>query len=476
VEPQRVLTSASRIRYGFKVDANEPKFVKATMPLFSDTLPRQVLAHRQADSRIVAASSHEETAQSFSLSASVEGNYKAFEGAVRTSTNSMNSKQVKKMRIDKEVLAMVSKVGMTEPGPHAYLTDTARNFLLVEAPEKITQTYGEFYATELVLGGVFQSTFVKEHNEFTSMMDFKAEVEASYSWLIASASVSAATHIRNEREGQSTAIDVQVKAQGGDVNKCLGLSEDNLQSVQREWSETVDDSNSYPVAHSLHPIWELIEPLDEDKAQAVKTHLESTWITVHDALDVEMNSIEFLRYGDAVVLENLAYTPQYLGSDDPTWLQHGVNANNAATKQGTMITGSYDRKSVRERKCMWRIEFRNEDKTGQDVKYGDEFILRNEFNKDEFLGQAGLTDSWASVRDGVAVWRIMPYTRGAWDTSFDNGEQAPLGRDIIIENAKDYSWLGRHYWNSAAYANNNDKTNMKRDGVTVWKIKLPPRF
>merc|ERR1711876_106322 len=93
----------------------------------------------------------------------------------------MNNNNVKKFRLDRNIMANKFKLTLTRPLPHEMLTQTALNFLGQASPARIVEQYGEFYAKEMRMGGIFQLTNVAEMSSSDTKSSVEWDVKASYS-------------------------------------------------------------------------------------------------------------------------------------------------------------------------------------------------------------------------------------------------------------------------------------------------------
>lgn len=122
---------------------------------------------------------------------------------------------------------------------------------------------GDFYASDMVLGGLFQQTIVMEMNEKDDKKKLESEVSAKGNILTAeakssiSSSASVSVSIHNKR------AKTKLRVLGGDTEIWLGLTEKNQASILKKWSDTIEPKNEVPVEMTLHPIWELLDGLDK---------------------------------------------------------------------------------------------------------------------------------------------------------------------------------------------------------------------
>lgn len=136
---------------------------------------------------------------------------------------------------------------------------------------------GDFYASDMVLGGLFQQTIVMEMNEKDDKKKLESEVSAKGNILTAeakssiSSSASVSVSIHNKR------AKTKLRVLGGDTEIWLGLTEKNQASILKKWSDTIEPKNEVPVEMTLHPIWELLDGLDKKKMGELEKFVVAEW-------------------------------------------------------------------------------------------------------------------------------------------------------------------------------------------------------
>jgi len=278
MNPQELSTNPERwITYGFRASGISPTMIDATKPLFDFQFVDKVTEPSlMAETR--STESIRETASKVATETGIEGSYLAFSAAAKISTEHMNNNNVKKFRLDRKMLAYKYKLTLTNPYPHQMLTQTALNFLRQESPARIVEQYGEFYAKEMRLGGIFQLTNVAEMSSSDTKSSVEWDVRASYSAGFSVSAYSQGSVNRSEYK-KNTEISTKWVVKGGQTTIWFGLARDdsNLEDIQRRWADSLSDDNLYPVWKRLAPLWKVLEDVDSNKARQLETYLKEKW-------------------------------------------------------------------------------------------------------------------------------------------------------------------------------------------------------
>lgn len=268
----------SLIAFGFTTAADRPSLIAETISLFD--LPEDIVSTVSTPfmrTEIISSSSVKETASKFSLEVGIEARYKAFSGTAQTSTERVSSSRVAKLRVDRLVRSEMFRTTIDDLSPHNYLKDSVKEFLLNESPERVVSRLGEFYAEQLTLGGVFQSTHVKDASETDSSTAFSAQVTAKADFLIASAAGSVGTSVSSSEREELKKISTKYMVKGGDTTLWLSLGGRTVADVQRRWAASVTAENLYPIRYKLRPLWMLLKPLNAAKGAALERFLKAKW-------------------------------------------------------------------------------------------------------------------------------------------------------------------------------------------------------
>jgi len=279
-----------------------------------DSIDRIIFSSVLAD--VVTSDSSKSYASKIAAKIGLSGSYSAWgasalSAAAEMSLSSLSSSSFKLFRMDKNIRAHHSKISMNSFMPHKHLTESAKHALLNFHPEQIQRMLGDFYASEVTLGGIFQLTVVMAMSAKESEQEMRAKVEAEYSNVAAKAkgsmSGSASTSTKIGNKMASTKLQVL----GGNPRLWLEMGEDNQDEIQKKWAQSVNDQNEYPTNFKLVPIWDLLDhdDMDRKKAKALKNFMINRWkeeekeLPAHDAapLDEEVNPPPPKGSGEAVL-------------------------------------------------------------------------------------------------------------------------------------------------------------------------------
>eukprot|EP00443_Scrippsiella_acuminata_P051487 CAMPEP_0115505282 /NCGR_PEP_ID=MMETSP0271-20121206/70478_1 /TAXON_ID=71861 /ORGANISM="Scrippsiella trochoidea, Strain CCMP3099" /LENGTH=521 /DNA_ID=CAMNT_0002934533 /DNA_START=1 /DNA_END=1566 /DNA_ORIENTATION=+ len=279
--------SDQRLNYAFKVDPNEPFFLKWTQPIFDlsygSEVSTQNLSNYHEDS--IEATSIEDFAKAVSSKVSVSGSYGgfglAFEGAASLSTASMNRKKCKVYRRDVMQVAKARQVTMLRIGsrPDHYLTKDARKYLLESPPSKIYAELGSFFATELILGGIYQSSNVAEMTAQETMDSVHSKVEAKLRNPAGSLSTGIEGKINESSLTENTKVYQKWTVRGGDSIAWLSAVSESKADKKAVWADTFTQDNMGIVQHTLEPIWSLLNEssMNPKKAAELKDYITRKW-------------------------------------------------------------------------------------------------------------------------------------------------------------------------------------------------------
>jgi hypothetical protein len=282
----------SFIEYGFRSIPDGPCMLTETRPLFD--LPSEAIDIVHSPylyTKYLTADSVNETAEKFSREAGIDASYGAFSASAQASIEELSLNNVKTLRVDAMMRAEKFRVTLLPLHPHRYLKEEIKTLLLKAPPAEIVSKLGEFYADKLILGGVFQSTHVKDSFETDSTKSFEAEVKSNLDFLLGSATGSAATDMTESQLSLRKQVTTTYRVKGGDVSIWLRLGPDNANTVQDEWGRSVRADNLFPVKHHLQPLWHLLEhpEMNHSKGSAIKEYLTQKW-------DLESRSIPHPSY------------------------------------------------------------------------------------------------------------------------------------------------------------------------------------
>lgn len=321
-EPELGSNPERWVTYGVRTSSRYPMMIDFTRPLFREDdlekigLPWMDSSHTESEDV-------RETARKIATRTEVEGSYGAFSAAAKLTTEHMNSNEVKKFRLDRRTEACRYKVTLTNPYPYRMLTENAREFLLQETPERIVETYGEFYTNEIWLGGALQVTNVVEMTTSDTKTSLSASVRASYG-LGNSVSATAEGNVDTRVYQGNTTISSQWHAKGGNTAIWLGLhaNDSNKEEIQQRWLDSFTDSNLYPAWQRLVPIWDLLRDLDNNKAGQLESYLKAKWAAENSSIVDGQPRPDLRLY--CVGLENILYYAHIReGRNVPGWAGRG---------------------------------------------------------------------------------------------------------------------------------------------------------
>lgn len=264
----------------WRIDSSQPKLVGPSRKIFEfetedvASLPFSKMRHESISSE-----SSKEYAKQISADLKVSGSGWGFEAAAEASLHSMGSSQSKQFRLDKFITAEQRKTSIVPLAPWAKLYPHVKDFMLNETVEKIHHVLGDFYATEITLGGVFQQTVTTEWRAGDTKTDLRAMVEGSYNALAYSARASVSGSTSVSAKIGSRAAKVSLKILGGNANVWLGLTGSNQDDIQTKWANTITASNMFPVNMHLVPLWTLLEDKTANpaKAAALQRYMVREW-------------------------------------------------------------------------------------------------------------------------------------------------------------------------------------------------------
>ena len=152
-------------------------------------------------------------------------------------------------------------------------------------PEDLEEHLGTFYAWKIKLGGCIKKSIVMEIFDHDKEVAIKEELKAQFGNEILSLNPGS-FGISNEftkRENSNKAnIKIEVKVKGGKSELWLAGSQKpalkfNSESARQQWADSFDDTNLYPVAYELKPIWELVKTINPDKGMQFEAYLKKKW-------------------------------------------------------------------------------------------------------------------------------------------------------------------------------------------------------
>jgi len=267
------------LRYSFRVSPNGLNYIDFARQIFTSTskdIDVLTVERVETDERITEGS--EEKAMSVATDLGVKGNYGVFAASAQTQISRMNKNEVQTVEVEKIVRAQKYKLSAKSMSLSNKLTTSARDALKTWTFKRIVDEIGEFYATEMSLGGEFRTTHVMEKRVADSKNSLTWELDASYSdTLVSSVSGSSTGSITEDTTKSGTKMRTIWRVWGGSSTIWLKLTKDNRAKIQQKWANSVTDKNLYPLKVQLQPIWNLLKPLNTTKADKLKKYLETKW-------------------------------------------------------------------------------------------------------------------------------------------------------------------------------------------------------
>merc|ERR1719411_1782745 len=168
--------------YTFRIDptGKAPLLVNPGKMIFKEEMLKKTssIADRRTKTSTMMSESLETADKNFASSLSLKVEAPVFSGSASASTTMMSKSKIRKIRSDHMIQCTVYKMSNNAVSPHTFLSEDWKDFLLQKTPEEIVDKIGEFYATEVVMGGVFRASLLKEVKKTESAASFKAEIEA----------------------------------------------------------------------------------------------------------------------------------------------------------------------------------------------------------------------------------------------------------------------------------------------------------
>jgi len=210
-----------------------------------------------------------------SIGIEVEARPYGVEAAAAASASAVWGTSSSTYRFDQYVKAKKMRISRNGVYAHEHLTDSARRFLLEAKPSEIVATLGQFYATSVTYGGLYQLTIMTERSYYDSSKSIAASISGSFRRFAfkAKASLSGAAASTHTEGGRNYHLKMRVL--GGETTPWLGLQSNNYDDIQREWVQTITEENMYPVGVRLRPLWVLLDHPDMDpkKAEELKSYM-----------------------------------------------------------------------------------------------------------------------------------------------------------------------------------------------------------
>jgi len=270
----------SYLAYSWRANAAQPFLVEPARVIFNLT-PGEVAKRTfsKANAEIITSESCGEFATEVAAHLGVKGSYLAFEGAAESSLSSIARSQYKQFRLDKMITADILHVSHVNFDLWPKLSPQSKSYLLEKTVQQIHTTFGDFYATQASLGGIFQQTVIMQMRESDNRFDLESSIQASFSNLASSAAASLSGSASVVAKVKNRDAKVMLKVLGGEAEIWLHLSGDNQQETQKKWANSVTTENMFPLSMRLVPLWSLLEHKDANptKAEELKRYMKDQW-------------------------------------------------------------------------------------------------------------------------------------------------------------------------------------------------------
>jgi hypothetical protein len=80
-------------------------------------------------------------------------------------------------------------------------------------------------------------------------------------------------------------------AESAKASSSTSPSDSQTESIRQKWAKSFDNTNLYPIAYELKPVWELVKQVDAEKGRQYENYLRKKW----DANVSEINQAKFLK-------------------------------------------------------------------------------------------------------------------------------------------------------------------------------------
>eukprot|EP00116_Pleurobrachia_bachei_P004783 sb/3465045/ len=273
------------IFYSFLVDASSPSHLKLSDKIFEADIETDVGYNPDPTMRMgVTYSDCNNTAsQKVATDLGVEGNYGAFSGSASMAVSTSSDKSIKTCRLDAYCVAGIASVvpiGQFKNFPHEYLTEAFKKSVKEHSFEEFSTRIGVFYAADITLGGRVNKSYTMQASKEDNQVSVTTELEASYGAGCWGVTGTASNSVSNRTSNEKSQMKTEWRAQGGNTKLWLGCSfgpNSDADTVAKEWADSVEPENSYPIKMSLRPIWELVKKVDADKGAGLEAYLKGKW-------------------------------------------------------------------------------------------------------------------------------------------------------------------------------------------------------
>jgi len=273
-----ISSSQTWFQYSWSPDATEARFVKPKFQMFEySSNDFQAIYAPQTKTEYFTESSLSKTSSKLSTSMGLDASYGAFSGSIEvTATSSTNVEKRQMMAIFQSRAKMYKMIGSSLT-PEDRLRKSVRKFIVERSSDAIIEHLGEFYASEMDMGGIIRTIFRQTQTSSDEHRQFAASVTAKATALTASVQMKGGVSTEGSLTNSGEKVRVTVTTQGGDSYKWLsGL---DFMTNQKEWAKSFkkDGSNALPIGFKMLPIWNIVKKIDLAKGNAVESTLKKKW-------------------------------------------------------------------------------------------------------------------------------------------------------------------------------------------------------
>lgn len=198
---------------------------------------------------------------------------------LQSSLSSISQSHFKQFRFDKVITAEIIHISHVNFDLWPKLSPQAQSFLLEKTVQQIHTTFGDFYATEASVGGIFQQSVTMQMRASDDKLSLESSIQASFSSLAGSAAASLSGSASVDAKVENRKANVMLKVLGGKADVWLQLSGNNQLETQKKWANSVTPENMFPTGMRLVPLWSLLEHKNANfgKAAELQKYMKEQW-------------------------------------------------------------------------------------------------------------------------------------------------------------------------------------------------------
>lgn len=290
LSPENYPELASLIQKGWVPFADELILLDAKHTIF-DLTPGEdytVVKNTRSRGKTFSSENSEEHASQIAASLHVSGRTRvpaaAFTASVHASTTASQSQSTLTVRHEEHTVARRYEVNLEVTSGRLVrkLTSEAENDFRRKDAAYIYDHYGAFRAESIHLGGSVVTSITRELRESESATVVKAALDAGVETFNAEAAASTKLKVSNTATSSAGSTKVSIHTDGG--VESIWFQGRDYGSMQKEWAESIDDSNLVVIKVALVPLWELIGSLNRNKAKEFEEYCQKRWQDESDAI------------------------------------------------------------------------------------------------------------------------------------------------------------------------------------------------